>query len=249
VIHHRVVFGHFTDPQLWVELDDFLLSRFPHPHGGTIGVDGAVVDAGDGDHSGVVMDFCNSRDKRRHIWPGKGYWGATRMRFAVSKEAKQRCALIGVDALKGELFDRLQNGSRGMHFSNSLEPVFFKQLASEHRVVRLKSGMPVRRFERVSSGARAEALDCLVYATASMIDVWKVMPFADRIARFKLENAPVPVLAYDGLHPDLAEMLEPDVVPEEKASAPVAENYWAEHTRRQIENEEKVAAENRASWL
>jgi hypothetical protein len=96
--------------------------------------------------------------------------------------------LIGSDALKGELFDRLQHGNRGMHFSNSLEPVFFKQLASEHRVVHQKAGMPVRHFERISRGARAEALDALVYATASMIDVWKVLPFAERIARFKLDQ-------------------------------------------------------------
>jgi phage terminase large subunit GpA-like protein len=195
------------------------------------------------------MDFCNSRHKRRHIWAAKGYWGATRARFAISKQDKQRFALIGVDALKGELFDKLQHGNRGMHFSNSLEPVFYQQLASEHRVVRLKSGMPVRRFERVSGGAKAEALDCLVYATASMVDVWKVMPFADRIARFKLESAPAPVPVYDGLHPDIAEMLEPDVIPEDGVSAPVAENYWEERARRELENMERVAAENRSKFL
>ena len=217
VIHHRVVFGHFSDPMLWTELDEFLLSRFPHPRGGTIGFDGAVVDAGDGDHSGVVMDFCNSRHKRRHIWAAKGYWGATRARFAISKQDKQRFALIGVDALKGELFDKLQHGNRGMHFSNSLEPVFYQQLASEHRVVRLKSGMPVRRFERVSGGAKAEALDCLVYATASMVDVWKVMPFAERIARFKLhDTAPVNVYAGEGLAPEL-----PDIVAETPVEKPL----------------------------
>ena len=29
VIHHRVVFGHFTDPMLWAELDEFLTFPFP----------------------------------------------------------------------------------------------------------------------------------------------------------------------------------------------------------------------------
>jgi phage terminase large subunit GpA-like protein len=40
-------------------------------------------------------------------------------------------------------------------------------LASERRVVRYKRGQPVRRFERISARARAEALDALVYAFAA----------------------------------------------------------------------------------
>jgi phage terminase large subunit GpA-like protein len=39
-------------------------------------------------------------------------------------------------------------------------------LASERRVVRMARGRPVARFER-KLGARAEALDCLVYALAA----------------------------------------------------------------------------------
>jgi phage terminase large subunit GpA-like protein len=84
VIHHRVVFGHFADPTLWQELDEFLLARYQHPGGGVIGINGAVIDGSDGEHFPVVMDFCNTRDKRRHIWCGKGCPGMVRQRFALS---------------------------------------------------------------------------------------------------------------------------------------------------------------------
>jgi len=61
--------------------------------------------------------------------------------------------------------DKLARG-RALRFSESLPPVYYQQLASERRVVRYQRGIPIRRFER-KPGMAAEALDCLVYATAA----------------------------------------------------------------------------------
>jgi phage terminase large subunit GpA-like protein len=61
-----------------------------------------------------------------------------------------------------------------IRFSSTLEPVYYEQLSSEHRVVRYKRGLPVRRFERISGRSRAEALDCLVYAFAARAAVTNV---------------------------------------------------------------------------
>jgi phage terminase large subunit GpA-like protein len=239
VIHHRVIYGSFTNPQTWVQLDEFLLSRFRHPAGGVLGIDGCIVDAGDGDHSGIVMDFANSKDRYRHIWAGKGYWGMTRARFKISKEVKSRFAIIGVDALKGELFDKLQQG-RGIRFSHSLEAEFYQQLASEHRTVRMKGGIPVRRFERVSGKARAEALDSIIYATAAMIDIWRVMPFGKRLAQLKMPGGFVPKAA---LEPPTVSPEVPD--PAEYESSVFFSNAQAD---RELAIREKVDAENRARW-
>jgi hypothetical protein len=52
-----------------------------------------------------------------------------------------------------------------------------------------------------------------------------------------LTPAPAPAPASDG------------VVPEEAATAPVKERYWEERTRRELENMERVAAENRSKFL
>jgi Phage terminase large subunit (GpA) len=107
----------------------------------------AHVYAGDGDHADLVLNFCGPRLGRR-VFAGKGMSG-TRPGFQMSRAKKaktSRLAIIGVDVLKSAIFDRLARGS-AIRFSNSLEPVYFEQLASERRVVRYKREQPSRRFE------------------------------------------------------------------------------------------------------
>lgn len=154
-------------------------------------IDSTIIDAGDGDHSETVLDFCNTAEmKTRHIWAGKGYWGATRDRFKISKDVRRRWVIVGVDALKGELFNKLQNET-GFHFSYSLEEEFYRQLASEHRVTHLKGGIPVSRFERISKSVRAEALDMVVYATAALVDVQRNLNVAQRVAKLRMPDGHV----------------------------------------------------------
>lgn len=166
VLGHTVIWGAFTDDTTWLELDELLKTRWKHPHGGWLKVDAAVIDAGDGDHADLVLNFCGPRLGRR-VFAGKGASG-TRPGFQISRAKKaktNRLAIIGVDVLKSAIFDRLARGS-AIRFSNSLEAVYFEQLASERRVIRYKRGQPSRRFERIP-GRRAEALDALVYAYAA----------------------------------------------------------------------------------
>jgi phage terminase large subunit GpA-like protein len=80
-----------------------------------------------------------------------------------------RLALLGVDTCKSIIFSRLQHG-HSIRFSKSVleaSPAYFEQLCSERRIIRYVRGRPVRRFERVSHRARAEALDALVYCWAA----------------------------------------------------------------------------------
>jgi len=76
-----------------------------------------------------------------------------------------RLMLVGVDTIKASTYDKLARG-RALRFSDGLDAAYFEQLASERKVVRYARGQPVVRWER-KPGARAEALDCLVYATAA----------------------------------------------------------------------------------
>jgi phage terminase large subunit GpA-like protein len=165
VLQHDIIFGAFTDEATWAELDELLRTRWKHPGGGMLRVDTAVIDAGDGDHYDVVMNFCTPRLRRR-IFAGKGFSGA-RPGFALAKGKRVggRLALIGVDTLKTAIYDRLQRGAT-IRFSDTLEPVYYEQLCSERRVIRYVKGRPVRRFERIGRKA-AESLDALVYATAA----------------------------------------------------------------------------------
>ena len=193
ILGHIVVWGSFAEQSTWEEVDEVLRTKCRHPFGGLLKIDAAVIDAGDGDHYDHVMSFCIPKIHRR-IFAGKGLFGA-RPSFAMAKgkKIKDRLALIGVDTLKNIIFDRLQRG-RGIRFSRSLEPVYYEQLASERRVVRYSRGQPVRRFERVSSRTRAEALDALVYATAARSAV--TVSFERREAEVRMQEPPKRSIAH-----------------------------------------------------
>ena len=163
ILGHVVVWGSPGDDTTWAEVDDVLRTTWPHPNGGTLRLDAAVVDSGDGGWTERVYAFTRSRFGRK-IVSGKGVAG-TRPPIARSSAKGVPLFLIGVDGLKGQILTRLSRG-RTIRFSDSLEPSWFEQLASERRVVRYVRGQPLRRFERIP-GRRAEALDCVVYAFAA----------------------------------------------------------------------------------
>ena len=172
VLGHVVIWGSPADDTTWAELDELLRTTWTHPHGGKLKVDAAIVDSGDGDWTDRVYGFCFPRLARK-VWAGKGV-GGTRPALVASKSPVKggRLFIIGVDGIKTTILDRLRRAGRdeapqnAIRLSVDLEPSYFEQLASEHRVLRYVRGQPVRRFERIT-GARAEALDCLVYAFAA----------------------------------------------------------------------------------
>ena len=163
VLGHVIVWGSPGDDVTWEEVDDVLRTTWPHPNGGTLRLDAAVVDSGDGDWTERVYAFCRPRFARK-VMAGKGVAG-TRAPIARSSAKGVPLFLIGVDGLKGQILTRLSRG-RSIRFSDSLEASWFEQLASERRVLRYVRGQPLRRFER-KPGIRAEALDCTVYAFAA----------------------------------------------------------------------------------
>ena len=166
VLAHITVWGGFEDDSLWQEVDELLRTRWRHPFGGSLKVDAACVDCSDGDHFDKVINFCVPKMGRR-VFASKGMAGA-RPAFAMAKgkTVANRMAIVGVDNLKNVIFDRLVRG-RQIRFSNSLEPVYYEQLASERRVVRYRQGRAYRRYEPSSGRVRNEALDALTYAFAA----------------------------------------------------------------------------------
>ena len=165
ILGHMVVWGSPDDDMTWAELDMLLKSRWKHPAGGSLKVDAAVIDAGDGDWTEKVYQFCFPRAVRR-VMAGKGVGGARPViQASKTKVRGGRIWLIGVDGVKTTVANRLSRGS-SIRFSSELEPVFFEQLTSERKITRYFKGQPIRRFERIP-GRRAEALDCIVYAYAA----------------------------------------------------------------------------------
>lgn len=166
VLGHDVIWGAFTDDGVWHDLDEVLKTRWAHPLGGTIGVDAAIVDSGDGEHAEHVYRFCFPRARRR-IFAHKGVEGFRRLplEFSKSKVKGGRLVLVGVDTVKQMLF-RWLTTPRKMRFSSSLPSAWYEQLTAEKVIIRYRKGQPERRFVRIG-GRRAEALDCTVYAIAA----------------------------------------------------------------------------------
>jgi phage terminase large subunit GpA-like protein len=164
ILAHQVIWGSPDDNSTFSELDDLLKMRWPHQHGGTLKIDASVIDAGDGGHYDRVLGFTNPRSARR-ILAGKGVFGFARPAIAMSRTKRGRLFVVGVDGLKTQIINRLARGST-IRFSNSLDATYFEQLASEKRIIRMARGRPSARFER-KVGAKAEALDCLVYALSA----------------------------------------------------------------------------------
>lgn len=165
VLGHSIVFGSPGEDATLAELDELLRTRWRHPLGGVIGIDAAAIDSGDGDWTDRVYSFAFPRASRRVLAVKGMAGGRPALVMSRSKVQGGRLWIVGVDGIKAAIMDRLSSG-RGLRFSADLEPVFFEQLTSERRIVRYVRGQPSARWER-KPGARAEALDCLVYAFAA----------------------------------------------------------------------------------
>ena len=162
VLSHQVFYGPIDGDQVWQDLDALLKTRWKHK-AGTIGIDGAAIDSGDGGHAEIVKRFTGPRFASRAV-AIKGVAGFSRPFLERSATKGQLLWLVGVDSVKSQLFARLARNT-GVRFSESLAPIYFEQLTSERRVVKYVRGQPQARFERIP-GKRAETLDATVYAWA-----------------------------------------------------------------------------------
>jgi len=176
---HFVIWGSPGAQETWRELDEMLATKWDHPLGGKIGVDAAVVDAGDGGWVDEVYAFCWPR-ARRGVLAGKGMYGNRQViessKGKIAKgtiSGRGRLWIIGVDTIKAALLVRLARNRETISFSKSLPLSWFEQLMSERRVIKRIAGRPVRRFERIG-GMAAEALDCTVYAIAARAAVQNI---------------------------------------------------------------------------
>lgn len=167
ILSHQVLWGATdeADAEVWRELDHLLKMRWPHPAGGALRIDSAAIDGSDGGRMDIVVGFCAPRLGKR-IFAVKGAPGFARASITRSKIKGKPLFIVGVDAIKARLFDKLAKG-RGIRFSNTLPAEFFEQLCSEVRVVRVVRGRPTARFERKPGARNAESLDCVTYAHAA----------------------------------------------------------------------------------
>jgi len=164
ILASGAIFGRYDSDELWQEVDDLLKTTLRHPGGAHIGVSAAFIDEGDGEHQPHVRAFVRPRFARR-VAASKGMAGFRRPPIERSTVKGAPVFIVGSDAIKNSIFNRLSAGNT-IRFSADLEPRYFEELVSERRVTRYSRGQPTRAFERIP-GRRAEGLDATVYAIAA----------------------------------------------------------------------------------
>ncbi|RMF33647.1 MAG: phage terminase large subunit family protein, partial [Alphaproteobacteria bacterium] len=81
-----------------------------------------------------------------------------------------------------------------IHFSARLDAAFFAQLTAERVQTKWSNGRPVRQWVPRRPGARNEALDCYVYASAALQGLYSGgLRLADMVDRLDRVGAVAPL--------------------------------------------------------
>ncbi|MDO5630529.1 MAG: phage terminase large subunit family protein [Paracoccus sp. (in: a-proteobacteria)] len=166
VLRHDVFWGDPLAGDVWVDLFDALRRSFPHPRGGTLRYDAALIDSGDGVTVDAVYDATRGRSHQR-IFPCKGVsgWKHPTLTVGQARQKTVRLQLVGVDGVKARIMQMVAAGA--FRFSDRVcDANWFEQFVSERLQVRYSRGVPVKEWHRLP-GRRAEVWDCCVYAVAA----------------------------------------------------------------------------------
>lgn len=197
-IDYHVIEGSPSLPEVWDALTDYLTTPFEGELK-EFRIAMVCIDSG-GHHTQMVYRFCKANAGRKWL-AVKG--SSTPQAPLISKPSyvgqnpKVRLYSIGTNAAKDEIFDCLQIKEPGpgfCHFpaTDKYDDAYLKQLCAEKKVPRFRMGKEVFVYEKVSAGARNEALDLRVYNIAARTIL---NPNYDRIAARRLNHDPVEEVA------------------------------------------------------
>jgi phage terminase large subunit GpA-like protein len=171
-IDYKIIEGIPAQADVWDDLSDYLTQIFDG-EAGPFRIAAACIDSG-GHHTQQVYRFCKANAGRRWFAiKGANVPG----RPLVSKPTtgnmqKVRLFTVGTDTAKDEIFAFLKVAEPGpgfCHFpaGDIYDERYFKQLCAEKKITKYVQGIAKQVWVKVSEGARNEALDVRVYATAA----------------------------------------------------------------------------------
>lgn len=168
-IEHVVVHGNPANPQVWVEVETMLKTRYVREDGYSLPISAAAIDSG-GHFTQEVYAFARKHSQRR--WFAiKGRAGALPIWPSRASYTKNdgKVYIVGVDSAKEAIYGWLKNTAPGagyVHFSNRCDPEFFTQLSAEKKKLTYRNGYTYYQWVK-DPNRRNEALDCFVYALAA----------------------------------------------------------------------------------
>lgn len=179
IVSHTEIYGDPALPEIWKQLDDLLFRPWRHESGAEMEIAAVGIDTG-GHFTHESYQWARAR-KSKKVLALKG--SSQRGKPAIGKPTKQDVNFrgqvlkwgvnlypVGTDTIKSLLYARLKLGQIGqgyLHFHAALPPEYFEQLTAEKKITRYVKGFPVQEWVK-KPGARNEALDCAVYAYASL---------------------------------------------------------------------------------
>ncbi len=177
-IKYAVIYGNLDLPQIWKDLDAFLMQTFIKPNGDKIKIRCTCIDSG-GHYTNQVYKFCKQRFSR-NVFAIKGSNDTSAAYIQKPKKNNREQAYrfdIGVDTGKSLLMGRLKVEEEGpgyCHFpkeeDRGYDKTYFTGLTAEKKVLKYKQGRAYFAWELRDRGVhkRNEALDCRNYATAAI---------------------------------------------------------------------------------
>lgn len=197
-IRYQKIYGDMLKEQVWQDLDAFLLSGFKKKDGTTLHIISACVDSG-GHHTDQVYRFTRDRWERK-VWAIKGKGGSDVPYIrnpTTNNRVKTPLFIIGVDAGKALLYQRLRHETKGpnyCHFPENeaagYDEEYFRGLTAEKMVVRFRKGRSVVVWElKDSKHKRNEPLDLRNYATAALEIANPVLQMTDGVPQPRKRQA------------------------------------------------------------
>jgi phage terminase large subunit GpA-like protein len=196
-LDYQVMFGDPSAPQLWKQLNDYLLTSTTRCDGREIPVEAACIDSGGHftqsvyafakDRPGLVYAIKGASRTDARVWPVKS---------SNNNKLRANVFIVGVHAAKDQIYARLRTkdvGPRYCHFPLGRDARYFDQLTSEIARYKYVNGRPQKVY-LLPNGRRNEALDCRVYAYAGLLAknvAWGIRLAEDAAWKNKTMRAPV----------------------------------------------------------
>ncbi len=199
-IEKYIAWGSPALESTWTLMENFIFKerQFENGYVSSYGQLGGVYAVGvdtSGHHTAEVYDFVKKYAKARIFGiVGRGGFGKVFVKPSKNKKVKASLIIVGVDAGKQLIYERLQIQQLKdehnkplptpgyMHFNESCDKEYFDQLTSEHPTVK-GEGLKKTIVWDLPAGKQNEKLDCENYALAAytLLEIKDITMLADEL--------------------------------------------------------------------
>ncbi len=179
-IDHKIFYGNTARPEIWDDLNEFLIAPYQHESDKLIWIAAAFIDSGH--RTKQVYSFVRKKQLRKLskgfiqrviAVKGSSKYGDPIISKQASKRSKKTVNLymVGTDTAKDTIYAYLKIDEQGpgyQHYTFDRDEKYFKQLTSEKAFMEVDRNGKKKRVWKVKQGARNEALDCKVYSYAAL---------------------------------------------------------------------------------